>query len=54
LHPQGYSGLVSRRLPVANRSKGAVTVRVKVDFPAKEKSGEFLLPDMGVLVSFLK
>jgi multidrug resistance efflux pump len=53
-HPQGYTGVVSRRLPVANRSKGAVTVRVKVEFPDKETSGEFLLPDMGVLVSFLK
>jgi hypothetical protein len=31
-----------------------VTVRVKVDIPEQEQSGEFLLPDMGVLVSFLK
>jgi multidrug resistance efflux pump len=53
-HPQGYAGVVSRRLPVANRSKGAITVRVKVDFPKEEKSGEYLLPDMGVIVSFLK
>jgi multidrug resistance efflux pump len=53
-HPEGYAGTVSRRMPVANRSKGAVTVRVKVQIPATETSGEFLLPDMGVLVSFLK
>jgi hypothetical protein len=39
---------------VANRSKGAITVRVKVEIPEMEKSGEYLLPDMGVLVSFLK
>ena len=53
-HPQGYSGVVSRRLPVANRAKGAITVRVKVDIPEAEPSGQYLLPDMGVLVSFLK
>lgn len=53
-HPHGYDGFVSRRMPVANRSKGAVTVRVKVEIPEQEPSGEYLLPDMGVLVSFLK
>jgi len=53
-HPDGYLGYVSRRLPVANRSKGAITVRVKVEIPVSETSGEYLLPDMGVLVSFLK
>jgi multidrug resistance efflux pump len=53
-HPQGYEGTVSRRMPIANRSKGAVTVRVKVVIPKTETSGEYLLPDMGVLVSFLK
>ncbi len=53
-HPDGYAGVVSRRMPVANRSKGAVTVRVKVQIPEQEKSGEYLLPDMGVMVSFLK
>jgi hypothetical protein len=26
MHPDGYLGVVSRRMPVANRSKGAVTV----------------------------
>jgi multidrug resistance efflux pump len=53
-HPEGYAGTVSRRMPVANRSKGAVTVRVKIEIPTSEKSGEYLLPDMGALVSFLK
>jgi multidrug resistance efflux pump len=53
-HPSGYDGVVSRRMPVANRAKGAVTVRVKVDIPESETSGQYLLPDMGVLVSFLK
>jgi HlyD family secretion protein len=53
-HPNGYDGVVSRRMPVANRAKGAVTVRVKVNIPEQETSGEYLLPDMGVLVSFLK
>ena len=53
-HPNGYDGVVSRRMPVANRAKGAVTVRVKVEIPEQEPSGEYLLPDMGVLVSFLK
>jgi len=53
-HPEGYLGSVSRRMPVANRSKGAITVRVKVEVPAQEKSGEHLLPDMGVMVWFFK
>ncbi len=53
-HPNGYDGVVSRRMPVANRAKGAVTVRVSVDIPEQETSGEYLLPDMGTLVSFLK
>ena len=53
-HPDGYAGVVSRRMPVANRAKGAVTVRIKVEIPEGEKSGEYLLPDMGVLASFLK
>jgi multidrug resistance efflux pump len=53
-HSSGYAGVVSRRMPVANRAKGAVTVRVKVEIPDAEPSGEYLLPDMGVLVSFLK
>ena len=53
-HPDGYVGEVVRRLPVANPGKGAVTVRVKVIFPKGEKAGEFLIPNMGALVTFLK
>jgi HlyD family secretion protein len=53
-HPEGYAGVVSRRMPMANRSKGAITVRVKVEIPAEEQSGRYLSPDMGVLVQFLK
>jgi HlyD family secretion protein len=53
-HPDGYAGVVSRRMPVANRSKGAITVRVKIDIPDHEPGGEYLRPDMGALVSFLK
>ena len=45
-HPEGYTGVVSRRLPVANRGKGAITVRVKVDIPQQEQSGQYLLPDI--------
>ena len=54
VHPQGYTGVVSRRMPVANRAKGAITVRVKIEIPETEKSGESLSPDMGMLVQFLK
>jgi multidrug resistance efflux pump len=53
-HPEGYAGFVSRRLPVANRAKGSITVRVKVVLPEDEKGGEYLLPDMAAVVSFLK
>jgi HlyD family secretion protein len=53
-HPKGYAGVVSRRMPMANRAKGAITVRVKVDIPDSEVGGRFLSPDMGALVSFLK
>jgi hypothetical protein len=43
-------------MPIADRSKGAVPVRVRIkreDIPEHE-AGVFLKPDMGVLVSFLK
>jgi multidrug resistance efflux pump len=55
-HPKGYPGHVSRLMPIADRSKGAVPVRVRIkreDIP-EEEAGVFLKPDMGVLVSFLK
>ncbi len=57
-----YRGYVSRIMPMADRSKAAVPVRVRVQFPAQdqkgqalppEKQGEFLRPDMGAIVTFL-
>lgn len=50
-HPDGYAGVVVRRMPTANRAKGAVTWRIKVEIPDSEQPGEFLIPDMGALVS---
>lgn len=49
-----YTGFVSRLMPVADRSKGAVPVRVKVAVPRDEERGGFLKPEMGAVVSFLK
>jgi HlyD family secretion protein len=48
-----YEGVVSRLMPIADRSKGAIPVRVKLSVPAEEE-GVYLKPEMGVLVSFLK
>ncbi len=57
-----YTGYVSRIMPMADRSKAAVPVRVWVQFPAQnlkgqpfpmEKQGEYLRPDMGAIVTFL-
>jgi HlyD family secretion protein len=47
-----YKGTVSRLMPIADRAKGAVPVRVKVVVPAEEE-GVYLKPEMGALVSFL-
>jgi HlyD family secretion protein len=47
-----YDGVVDRLLPIANRSKGAVPVRVKVTIPADEE-GIYLKPEMGAIVTFL-
>ena len=43
----------SRHMPTADRGKGAIPVRVKVIVPAKEE-GNYLKPEMGAIVSFLK
>jgi multidrug resistance efflux pump len=51
-HPKGYTGTVSRLMPTADRAKGAIPVRVRVDIPADEV-GKYLKPEMSVLVSFL-
>ncbi len=48
-----YDGYVSRLMPIADRAKGAVPVRVKVQVP-KEEEGFYLKPDMGAVVSFFK
>ncbi len=46
-----YAGVVSRLMPTADRSKGAVPVRVKIDIPRAEE-GQFLRPEMGAVVTF--
>jgi multidrug resistance efflux pump len=48
-----YEGVVSRLMPIADRAKGAVPVRVKITIPPEEE-GVYLKPEMGALVSFLK
>jgi HlyD family secretion protein len=61
-HPGGYQGVVSRIMPNADRSKGAIPVRVKVIFPSDEielyhKEGKwsgYVIPDMGAVVTFKK
>jgi multidrug resistance efflux pump len=52
-HPNGYEGAVSRMMPTADRSQGAIPVRVKIQVP-KEEQGKYLRPDMGVIVNFFK
>lgn len=46
-----YKGFVSRLMPIADRAKGAIPVRVKVSVPAEEQ-GQYLKPDMGAIVAF--
>lgn len=48
---RSYDGYVHRLMPIADRSKGAVPVRVKVRVPADEE-GVFLKPEMRVTVWF--
>jgi multidrug resistance efflux pump len=47
-----YHGVVDRLMPIANRAKGAVPVRVKVFIPADEE-GVYLKPEMGAIVTFV-
>ncbi|MFO0948505.1 MAG: efflux RND transporter periplasmic adaptor subunit [Planctomycetota bacterium] len=47
-----YDGVVSRLMPIADRAKGAIPVRVKLAVPADEE-GVYLKPEMGAVVSFL-
>ena len=57
-----YTGYISRIMPMADRSKSSIPVRVKIEFPAidakgqplpPEKQGEYLRPEMGAIVTFL-
>ncbi|MCO6456426.1 MAG: efflux RND transporter periplasmic adaptor subunit [Pirellulaceae bacterium] len=46
-----YQGFVSRLMPIADRAKGAVPVRVKLNVP-KDEEGVYLKPEMGAIVAF--
>lgn len=46
-----YDGVVSRLMPIADRAKGAVPVRVRLKVPAEEE-GQYLKPEMGAIVKF--
>jgi HlyD family secretion protein len=48
-----YHGVVSRLMPIADRAKGAVSVRVLLSVPANEE-GIYLKPEMSARVTFLK
>ena len=48
-----YPGEVSRRMPIADRSKGTISVRVRVTVP-REEEGLYLRPEGAALVSFLR
>jgi len=50
---RAYKGTVSRLMPIADRAKGAIPVRVKVQIPADEE-GIYLKPEMGAIVSFFR
>ncbi|MFN0051713.1 MAG: HlyD family secretion protein [Planctomycetales bacterium] len=50
---RAYDGIVSRLMPIADRAKGAIPVRVKVTIPEGEE-GIYLKPEMGAVVSFLR
>lgn len=46
-----YEGIVSRLMPIADRAKGALPVRVRLTVPAEEE-GMYLKPEMGAIVTF--
>lgn len=48
-----YAGRLDRIMPIANRAKSIVNVRVKVTLPKDEKPGTYLKPEMGAVASFL-
>lgn len=49
-----YIGYVERVMPIANRAKSVVPVRIKVIPNDDEVQGQYLKPEMGVTVTFLK
>lgn len=52
-YPQrAYDGVVDRIMPIANRAKGAVPVRVRIQV-SQEEEGKYLKPEMGAIVTFL-
>ncbi|MDB5341667.1 MAG: secretion protein HlyD family protein [Schlesneria sp.] len=48
---RAYDGVVSRLMPIADRAKGALPVRVRLTVPAEEE-GMYLKPEMGAIVTF--
>ena len=48
-----YPGELFRIMPIANRSKSIISVRVRVILPAGEVQGQYLKPEMGAVVTFL-
>ncbi|HEY4259998.1 MAG TPA: efflux RND transporter periplasmic adaptor subunit, partial [Schlesneria sp.] len=48
---RAYEGVVSRLMPIADRAKGALPVRVRLTVPADEE-GMYLKPEMGAIVTF--
>jgi hypothetical protein len=50
---KSYAGEVSRLMPIADRSKGTISVRVRVSVP-REEEGVYLRPEGAALVSFLR
>lgn len=50
---RNYQAVVDRLMPIADRSKASIPVRVKVKVPEDEE-GVYLKPEMGVNVTFFK
>ncbi|ODA28272.1 HlyD family secretion protein [Planctopirus hydrillae] len=48
---RAYDGVVSRLMPIADRAKGAIPVRVAISVPADEE-GMYLKPEMSAQVTF--
>ena len=50
---RSYDGELFRIMPIANRSKNIISVRVRVKLPTGEIQGQYLKPEMGAVVTFL-